>query len=218
MTTTPNDRSLVRSVARDIALNAGIPLACYFVMKRFVASSELTALLVATAFPAVKSGHDLSQRHELDPVAVVVLLGLATGIAALLVGGDPRLLLIRESFFTGAFGIACLASLGFRRPIMFYFARHLMAGRDSQRRKGVEDRWQYPAVRRAHRVVTLVWGLVFTGEFAARTLLAYTEPAPLVLGVSPVIFGGATILLIIWTFRYGREVRARLPLQDGAAQ
>jgi len=211
VTTPPIDRTIVRSLAWDIALNAAVPLACYLVMRRIVGSSELTALLVATGFPVLKSGYDLTRRRELDPVAVLVLLGLATSIAAVLIGGDPHLLLIRESFFTGAFGIVCLASLAFRRPIMFYFARHFMAGGDLQRRREIDARWQYPAVRHAHRLVTLVWGLVFTGEFGVRVLMVYTLPAAVVLGVSPVLFGGATIVLVIWTFRHARKVRAELP-------
>jgi hypothetical protein len=211
VTTTSIDRALIRSLARDIALNAAIPLGCYFVMRRLFSSSELTALLVATIFPVFQSGYDVVRKREIDPVAVLVLLGLATGIAAVLIGGDPHLLLIRESFFTGAFGIACLASLTFQRPIMFYFARYFMAGGNPQRRKEIDDRWRYPAVRRAHRVVTLVWGIVFAGEFVARTLLVYTVPAPVVLGVSPIIFGMATILLILWTFRYARKVPSQVP-------
>jgi hypothetical protein len=106
---------IVISLAWDMALNATIPLACYILAKRFVSSSELTALVFATAFPLLKSGYDLSRRRELDPVAALVLLGIATSILAIFVGGDPRVLLIRESFFTGAFGVACLISLVFPR-------------------------------------------------------------------------------------------------------
>jgi hypothetical protein len=109
-------RPMVVSLAWDIALNATIPVACYWFSKRFVSPSELTALLVATVFPLLKSGYDVTRHREVDPVALLVLLGIATSMLALVMGGDPRLLLIRESFFTGAFGIACLVSLTFPRP------------------------------------------------------------------------------------------------------
>jgi hypothetical protein len=207
----PEARSIVRGLARDIALNATIPVACYFVMTRFVSPSELAALLVATAFPTLTSVYDVTRRHELNPVAVLVLLGILGSILALLVGGDPRLLLIRESFVTGAFGIACLVSLAFPRPIMFYFARYLMSGGDAGRRAVIDERWQYPAARRAHRIVTVVWGLVFIGEFALRVLLVYAAPAALVLAVSPFVTGCATILTIMWTLWYARKSRANLP-------
>ena len=37
-------RPLIKGLAWDIGLNATIPLACYYVSKRFVSPSELTAL------------------------------------------------------------------------------------------------------------------------------------------------------------------------------
>jgi len=202
-------------LAWDIALHATIPLACYFLAKRFVSSSELTALLFATVFPLLKSGYDLVRRRELDPVAALVLLGIATSILAIFVGGDPRVLLIRESFFTGAFGVVCLVSLMFRRPIMFYFGRYFMAGKDRQKRETFDGRWRNPYVRRAHRLVTIVWGIVYVGEFAVRVILVYSLSAPVVLVVSPVLTGLATILTIIWTFWYAYRVRARVPQNPG---
>jgi hypothetical protein len=185
-------------------------LACYFLAKRFVSSSELTALVFATVFPLLKSGYDLTRRRELDPVAVLVLLGIATSILAIFGGGDPRVLLIRESFFTGAFGVACLISLMFPRPIMFYFGRHFIARKNRQKRETFDARWQNPQVRRAHRLVTVVWGVVYVGEFAVRAILVYSVSAQVVLVVSPVLIGLATILTIIWTFWYAYSVRARL--------
>lgn len=128
-------KSLITSLILDIILNATIPVVCYFLAKRFVSPSELIALIFATAFPLVKSIYDLLWRHELDPVAVLVLLGILTSIMALFLGGDSHILLIRESFFTGAFGVACLISLIFPRPIMFYFGRFFMAGKDPKNRR-----------------------------------------------------------------------------------
>lgn len=205
-----SSRSIVGPLAWDIALNAAIPVTCYWLAKRLVAPSELTALVIATAFPLLKSAYGLTRHREIDPVALLVLLGIATGILALAAGGDPRVLLIRESFFTGAFGITCLVSLMFPRPIMFYFARYFMAGNDPQKRTLMDARWQNPRVRRAHRLVTVVWGLVYTGEFIVRTILVYRVSAPVVLVVAPFLTGVATILTVIWTFWYAFRVRARI--------
>jgi hypothetical protein len=203
-------RPIVASLAWDIALNATIPAACYWFSKRFVSPSEMTALIVATGFPVFKSAYDVARHGEIDPVAVIVLLGIGTGILALSVGGDSRMLLIRESFFTGAFGIACLISLTFPRPIMFYFGRHFIAGKDPQKLATFDARWQDPRARRAHRLVTVVWGLVYVGEFIARVLLVYRAPASVVLVVSPFLTGVATILVVMWTFWYAFRVRSQI--------
>ena len=201
---------MIVSLARDIALNATIPALSYWLTKRFVSSSEMTALLAAMVFPLLKGGYEIARRREIDPVALLVLLGIATSLLALIIGGDPRVLLIRESFFTGAFGILCLISLMFRRPIMFYFGRYFLAGRDPRKRETFDARWQDPYARHAHRVVTMVWGCVFTGEFALRVLLVTRASAAVVLIASPIMTGAATILTVAWTFWYAGRVRARI--------
>ena len=210
---------MITSLLWDIALNATIPAALYLFAKRFISPSELTALLWATSFPLLKSAYGLAKRRELDPVALVILLGLAASVLSVLLGGDPHLLLIRESFFTGAFGLACLVSLTFPRPIMFYFGLYFMAGRDAQRRETFNARWQNPVVRRAHRLVTATWGLVYVGEFVLRVVMVYDLPAPVVLAISPFSTGLVTVGTIVWTFWYAHRIRTRVDaaLNTGAA-
>lgn len=204
-------RPLVVTLARDIVLNTTVPVASYYFAKAFVSPSELTALTIATAFPVLKSVHDVIRSRTLDPVAMIVLLGIVASIVALSFGGSPQLLLIRESFFTGAFGVACLLSLLpiFPRPIMFYFGRFFMTGNDPGRRKVYEQRWHLPDIRRGHQLVTAIWGFVYLGEFVLRAAIVYTLPAPVVLAVSPFMIGIATILAVIWTFRYSSALRKK---------
>jgi hypothetical protein len=148
----------------------------------------------------------LRNRRELDPVAVTVFLGIAVSIIAIFLGGDPRILLIRESLFTGAFGIYCLVSLVFPRPAMFYFARYFIAGKDPQRRAAFEARARLPQFRRGLRTVTAVWGFTYAGEFIIRAILVYTVPTPVVLSVSPLLIGMATIVAVVWSFRFRRRL------------
>jgi len=199
----------LRGILIDIALNAIIPWILYRLSKRYVSPSEFTALMIATTFPIAKSIFDVAKRRELDPVAVLVLLGIAASMIGLLAGGGPRVLLIRESLFTGVFGLACFASLVLPRPMMFYFGRHFMTGGDPQRRRGYDAAWGLPDVRFANRLITVIWGTVYVLEFAIRVLLIYVAPAAVVLVVSPILLGGLTIVTLWWTFRYARVVRER---------
>jgi hypothetical protein len=203
----PTAAPVVRSVVHETLLNATIPLACYVLAKRFVSPSEFTALAFATTFPLLKNVYDILRRHELDPIALLVLLGILASIAALFFGGDPRLLLIRESFLTGAFGIACLLSLMLPRPMMFYVGRYFIAGHDAERREAFNARWQIPAARRAHRFITIVWGLASLGEFTLRAIMVFKLPSSVVLVVSPILLGLVTVGTIGWTFWYARRVR-----------
>ena len=193
----------------DIALNAIIPVILYKLSKHYLSSSELTALLIATTFPVGKSIFDLVRRGQVDPVSIVVLLGIAATGVALFFGGSPRLLLVRESLFTGAFGLACFFSLLLPRPMMFYFARHFVAGADPQRRARFNAGWQLREVRFCHRLITTVWGCVFVGELILRIVLIYHASTATVLIVSPALLGTLTIAAMIWAFSYGRRVRLR---------
>lgn len=193
----------------DVALNVIIPVVLYELSKHYLSSSEVTALLIATTFPLAKSLFDLARRGQVDPVSIVVLLGIAASGVALFFGGSPRLLLIRESLFTGAFGFACFFSLMLPRPMMFYFARHFIAGNDPQRQARFNAAWQLREVRFCHRLITTVWGCVFVGELLIRIALIYHASTATVLIVSPVLLGTLTITAMIWAFSYGRRVRLR---------
>jgi hypothetical protein len=193
----------------DILLNAVIPVILYKLSKRYVSPSEFTALLVATAFPLGKSIFDLVRRGLVDPISIVVLLGIAASCIALLFGGSPRLLLIRESLFTGAFGVACFVSLLLPRPMMFYFARHFIAGADPHRLVRFNAGWQLPEVRFCHRLITVVWGCTFVGELIVRIILIYHTSPATVLFVSPILLGSLTLVTMVWAFSYGHRVRLR---------
>jgi hypothetical protein len=199
----------------DIVLNAIIPVILYKLSKRYVSPSELTALLIATTFPIGKNIFGLMRRGQVDPISIVVLLGIGTDCVALLFGGSARLLLVRESLFTGAFGLACFVSLLLPRPMMFYFGRHFIAGTDPQWQARFNSAWQLPQVRFAHRMITTVWGCAFVGELILRVILIYHASAATVLIVSPILLGTLTIVTMIWAFSYGRRVRLRALAQLG---
>jgi hypothetical protein len=208
-------RAAFRGFLLDIALNAFFPLLLYRLSKRYLSPSEFTALVVATTFPLGKSIFDVAKRRRLDPVSVIVLLGIGASAIALLAGGSPRLLLMRESLFTAIFGLACFASLLLPRPMMFYFGRHFMAAGDATKRRRYEAGWALPDVRFSSRLITIVWGSVYLGEFAIRVALILLVPVSWVLAISPLLLGSLTLATIVWTFRYAKRARERaLPRID----
>jgi hypothetical protein len=200
-------RTAFRGFLLDIALNAFIPLILYRLSKRFISPSEFTALVAATTFPVFKSIFDLVRRRELDPISVVVLLGIVASTAGLIVGGSPRILLMRESLFTGLFGLACFVSLLLPRPLMFYFGRHFLAGGGPIKQHRYELSWTLPEVRFNNRLITVVWGAVYLGEFAIRMALIWLAPVSWVLVLSPILLGSLTLGTIVWTFRRARRAR-----------
>jgi hypothetical protein len=96
----------------------------------------------------------------MDLIAALVFAGFMVSIIAVLLGGNPRVLLVRESFFTGALGVSCFVSLVlFPRPLMFYFGRYFATGDNPAKIAEYNALWQYPYVRHVQRLITLVWGV-----------------------------------------------------------
>lgn len=207
---TQTPRPPVGNIVWGIVLNAVFPVILYKLSKHYYSPSEFTALVVAALFPMGKSGFELLYHRQLDPISILVLLGIGADGVALMLGGSPRLLLVRESMLTGVFGLACFFSLLLPRPMMFYFARYFVAGTDPARQARFNASWQFAEVRLCHRLTTTVWGCAFLGELIVRIVLIYHLPAALVLIVSPILIGVVTIGTMIWAFAYGQRVRLRV--------
>ena len=71
------------------------------------------------------------------------------------------------------------------------------------------------------RIITLVWGVVFLGEFVLRVVLIFTLSPAMVLALSPVVLGAATLLAAVWTLGYAARAGGagcgRLGRQSSAA-
>lgn len=215
-------RGTIIGLLPSIVLGGLFPYVIYQVVKQTTTASDLVALAIS-AVPAILYGlFGIVWRQQLDLIAAVTLVGIAVTIVAALVGGDPRLFLIRESVLTVTLGIACLVSLLFPRPLWFYIIRYFASANDPARAAGFSANWRYPGFRTFTRVLTLVWGLVWVGEFILRIILVYNMPIPQFLAISPFIFYGITIGVIAFTFAYSNRARhrgeARQRAQRRAAQ
>jgi hypothetical protein len=125
-------------------------------------------------------------------------------------------MLIRESFVTGALGVVCLLSLLAPKPLMFYVSRQFTAGQDEAAITQFNALWKRPGARQVFRILTIVWGVGWVGEFLLRVLLVESLTIPQVLVIGPFLFNGITIALIAWTIVWTRY-RRRLGEQADAA-
>jgi hypothetical protein len=75
------------------------------------------------------------------------------------------------------------------------------------KRRRYELSWTLPEVRFNNRLITVVWGSVYLGEFAARVVMILLLPVSWVLVLSPVLLGALTLVTIVWTFRRARRAR-----------
>jgi hypothetical protein len=203
----PSFRGAIRGILPSIIINGVLPYVIYQLLKSYTSLSDLNILFIS-AVPAIIGGIvGIICNRSLDLIAGVTIVGIAVTIIAALVGGDPRLFLIRESFLTVALGIAFLISLLFPKPLWFYVIRYFVSSNDRERAAAFSANWQYPGFRTFIRVLTLTWGLTYVGEFILRVILVYNMPIAQFLAVSPFIFYGITFAIIAFTFAYSNRAR-----------
>lgn len=197
----------LRGTMVDIALNIGIPYLIYTVAHNYFHASEILALTLSSVYPIFDIIIEFYKDHTLNFISVIVLIGTVTGIIGALISGDPKLVLIRESFFTFLLGLACFVTLIFGKPLMFYFAREFVAGKDAKKRKEFTEILQHKRARNLFRLITLVWGIVYVVEFIVKIFIVYTFSISLTLIVSPISTYGFTFAALAWTFWYSKKFR-----------
>jgi len=197
-----------RYVIRNLLINGLAPFLVYLLAHRY--TSSFTALVCAAAPPMLENLWSLVRRHRLDLLAMVVLGGISLGLVMIALGGSPRLLLVRESLISGIVGLVFLASLAFRRPLIFHLGRELMAGDEATRPDLWEDLWSVTAFRRGMQLMTLVWGAGLALEAVTRVGLALTVHVETFLVLSPFVQYGIMGSLIAWTVWFSRRMRANV--------
>jgi hypothetical protein len=200
----------LRSLLPVLILDIACPYVAYHYLRQQAPQmSPSVALLLSGIFPILNNLYGFARSRTLDVIGIVILVGIVVGAASAFVTGDPKLLLIRESFVTGALAVVCLTSLAWPRPLLFFIGRDFSTGHDPERIAEFNGLWERPGARHVFRVMTIVWGLGWLGEFVLKIVLVLTLTIPQVLVVGPIESNGITIALILWTIRYANESRRR---------
>ncbi|MFM0094741.1 hypothetical protein PQQ87_03950 [Paraburkholderia nemoris] len=193
----------------ELAVNFLLPWLAYrFALPHL---GETGALIASAVPPVVWSLIELVRFRRVDALSVMVVAGIVLSVAAMALGGSPRMLLLRESLVSGAIGVVFLLSLPMRRPLIFYLARATVAREMEGGAERFETLWrERPALVSAMRLMTLVWGVGLTGETALRAWMALTWPIERFLVVSPFIGYGIYGALTLWTLWYRKTMRSRV--------
>lgn len=194
----------LKSLARSILINGALPFLLYWALKNYTNVSDFFALVVSGVPSIIDSIVGVIRSKRIDFLAGIVLLGIAVSLLVIVLGGSPKVFLIRESFFTIAFGLALLGSLAFPRPLMYYFSRHFATGNNPENIVWFDSLWQYAGFRTSMRVMTVVWGIGLLLEATVRISLVIVLSTAQFLLISPFVIYGIIGILIAWTFRYGR--------------
>lgn len=192
----------------EMAVNFLLPWLAYrFALPHL---GETGALIASAVPPIVWSLIELARFRRIDALSVMVIAGIVLSVAAMALGGSPRVLLLRESLVSGAVGVVFLLSLPMRRPLIFYLARATVAREMEGGAAHFEALWrERPALATSMRLMTLVWGIGLTAETALRSWMALTWPIERFLVVSPFISYGIYGGLALWTLWYRRTLSHR---------
>jgi hypothetical protein len=225
--TTPQKASRIAtmmSLGSSIVINVALPLLIYWALKKYTGTSDFLALVASGVPSLIDSTVGVIRRKRIDLLAGMVLAGIVITLITVALGGSPKIYLIRESFFTAAFGLAYLASLLFKRPLAFYFARYFATGNHPENIPWFDSLWQYQQFRHMMRVITVVWGIGFLLEAALRTYLVIMLSTVQFLIVSPFVIYGMLGILLAWMFLYsrqgrkkGEEIRQRMQAEQRAS-
>jgi hypothetical protein len=202
------DRSRLQSAAKIVVFDVAGPLIAYTLL-RSAGLSAVSALILSGVLPGVAVVGGLVRRRRLDAVGALVLTGIAVGTVLGLVSGNARLVLVEGSVPTAVFGLLCLGSLWSRwsrRPLIYRFALEFI-GQDTPRGLEFEANWRYPGFRHAFRLFTVVWGVAYLAEAAARIVIVETTSTGTALAVSKVMPYVVGALLAGWMVLYGRRAK-----------
>jgi hypothetical protein len=210
------DRSRLWPIAKIVVFDTAGPLVAY-TMLRSAGLSSVSALVLSGILPGVAVLGSLIRHRRLDAVGVLVLAGIAVGTILGLVSGSARLVLMEGSVPTAVFGLLCLASLRSRRPLIFRFALDFM-GPDTPRGRDFDGLWRYPGFRHVFWLFTVVWGLAYLAEAAARIVIVETTSTGTALALSKVMPYAVAGVLAGWMFLYGRHARRQGERMAAAAE
>lgn len=177
-----------------------------FQVSRAAGASEVWALVVSGLPPAAGVLVTLWRRGSVEVVGVTVLAGIALSIVLGLLSDNPKVLLLRGVALTAAFGLCCLASLAFRKPLMLHFGIVLHGGPETAGAQLSADFATYAEARRFWRVVTAVWGLAYLADAGVCGWAIQQLSTGVSVTLNRTLPWAITAALFAWTFRWANRL------------
>lgn len=196
-----------RAQLAGLACDVGLPLLGYYTLRGFGAS-DWAALLAATAAAGARLAWVAVWTRRITWFAAIMLSLFGAGTALAFVGGDPRVLLLKDSASTAMIGAVFLISLIGEHPLTLSAAQ---TSRPALAERLAALYRSEPAARRAFRVSALGWGAGLLGESTLRVPLIYLIPVDVMVGLSTAMMIVAMAGLAIWNAAYITRAARRTP-------
>jgi hypothetical protein len=189
----------------ELVFDIGAPIALYYVLHA-AGLSNLLALTISAVVPVVSVITKFVLKRRIDTVAIVVLATIAVSVCLAVTLHSPRLVLARDGFITGLWGVWFIATLWTRRPAAFTFAQPLMEGRRLLGNRPWDGLWETSAdFRRIWQVSTVIWAVALLADAVVRVVMSFTLPVDVVPGLGgalwPVTF---LVIQVVTNIYYNR--------------
>ncbi|MFF4286880.1 VC0807 family protein [Streptomyces sp. NPDC001633] len=169
-------KAVLRSFV-PLIVDAGIPIASYYLLKDGFGLSTVAALGWSSVVPALRTVWDLVSSRRVNGLALLMLVVNVVGLAMTAVAGDARLMMAKDSAVSSTIGIVILLSVRSKRPLMTaglkpFVTKGSAAGDAAWDRLLAES----AAFRRAERRFSVIWGATLLTECVLKVVGAYTLP------------------------------------------
>ncbi|WP_413303757.1 VC0807 family protein [Bacillus sp. 1P10SD] len=203
-------KKVIQSVIVSILINGLLPVIVYnLLLDHF---SSFVSLLLATMVPLLDNLYHIMKHRKADAFGLFMLTAFVLSLLAFLLGGNEKLILMRESLVTGILGLIFIGSLFYSKPLIYHFAIRFSSNDESVQKGKFANNWEFSYFRFVIRLMTAVWGIALLGEAVIKTILVYELSISAFLAVSQIIFYSVIGVTILWTVIYRRYAKTRLDL------
>ena len=203
----PDQRQLVGATVVTLFLDAGLSVLAYGIA-RLAGASPFLALVVGALVALGRALWVLVRRRQVDPFALFMVGIYVVGLATSFFTGSPRFLLVKESFGTGAAGLAFVLTCLRGKPLAYHASARIAAPTQEERAEW-EQLWATePIFRHRFVVMSLVIGGALLAEAAVRIPFVYVLPIDVMAVVSPILTPVVITLVSIWAVHYGTATEA----------
>lgn len=134
-------KKLIQTILISMLINGAIPVVVYNILTSYY--SNFVSLLIATMIPLGDNLYHIVKYRKADAFGLFMLTGFVLSLLAFVLGGNEKLILLRESMVTGLLGLIFIASLFFSKPLIYHFAIRFSASDESEKKGQFEKNWRF---------------------------------------------------------------------------
>ncbi|KUL37100.1 hypothetical protein ADL22_22750 [Streptomyces sp. NRRL F-4489] len=171
-----------------LVVDAGIPMALYYVLSSGFGLGDVAALAWSSVVPAVRTVWGLVRERTVNGLALLMLAVNAVGLATSTMTGDARLMMVKDSAFSSVTGIALLLSLRSRKPLMSAALKPwLTKGGPAAEAAWDRLRERGGRFRALERRFTAIWGGLLLTECVVKAACVYVLPVHVMVWLGTVL-------------------------------